>query len=292
MNGYSTGWKFNGWYTGTSPTTALGDGTFTNDKSGIVTNQPNLSWKGQITDEPQATYAINVHGYNSIRLRFPMVSVDGTAASGSGNNLAYPVAWHIFLIDSDVEPDQTSALWMASNYCTLMTTWPVTSSVPTGSSTTHTDFVNVYGKPWVRLANAVRLVQGHGSVGSLREIAPTSPTSSNPAYGYIGNTFAGVLGSYSSLQPHNIVSATGLPGADIYSDAALCPTYSPSLGAAQTNNAGEIYINNLGGCQYLLCVPIASYGYLPDNTKYVAPTTATTGNGKAKCVGVMYNLLQ
>jgi hypothetical protein len=251
-----------------------------------------LSWKGNITDDPQTTYAISVHGYNAIRLRFPMVSADGLAAIGSGNNLAYPVAWHIFLIDSDAEPDQTSALWMASNYCTLMTSWPVTSAIPTGPSDTTTDYLNIYGKPWVRLANQVRVVQGHGAVASMTEIPPSNPLTSNIAYGYLGNTFAGAMGSFSSLGPHKIIVA-GTPEDIIYSDPAFAPTYSPGMGgSAQISNAGEIYLNNLGGTQYLLCQPMTAWSYLPSSTKYTAPSTATTGNGKAKCVGVMYNLLQ
>lgn len=284
MNGYSTGWRFNGWFNGTAPTALTGDGVFTNPVNSLVTLAPSNSWQGNITNEPQALSAISVHGYNAIRLRFPMSTLDAL-----GGALIYPVTWGVWVIDSDVEPDQTPSIWMASLYATVLTSWPTTTVVPTVSSTTHTDYFNIYGKTWIRLANAVRIVQGQSAVGDLREIPATSPTSTNAAYSHIGNTYAGALGSYSSLQPHSITAA-GANVADIYSDASICPTYSPALGTINASSAGEMYINNLAGSQYLLCLPIAGWGYQSASVKYTAPSATITG--KAKSVGVMYNLLQ
>jgi hypothetical protein len=293
MNGYSTGWKFNGWFSGTADVgSAGGAGNYRNDANSVVADYPKTTWTGNIATETQAASAILVHGYNAIRLRFPMTSNDGTAPGGSGGNLTYPVVWSIHLIESNAEPDQTATFWMSTQYCLLMTTWPATGSVPTSESANTTDLFNFNGKPWCRLANGVRIIQGASAVSSLCEIPATNPTSGNGAYGFAGNTYSGVLGSFSSLQPHNIVATTGLPGADIYSDAAICPTYSPVLGNTNTTHAGEIYINNLAGAQYLLCIPISGWGYVPANTKYTPPTVGTTGAGKAKSVGVMYNLIQ
>lgn len=284
MNGYSTGWKFNGWFNGTAPTALSGDGVFTNPVNSLVNVGPSNSWQGNITNEPQALSAISVHGYNAIRLRFPMSTLDA-----AGGALIYPVTWGVWLIDSDAEPDQTPSMWMSSLYATVLTGWPVTTAAPTVASTSHTDYFNIYGKTWIRLANSVRIVQGQSAVGDLKEITPSNPTSSNAAYAHIGNTYAGVLGSYSSLQPHQIPTG-GTTLVDINSDAAICPTYSPALGTINVNSAGEMYINNLAGSQYLLCLPITGWGYQTNNVKYGAPSATITG--KAKSVGVMYNLLQ
>lgn len=284
MNGYSTGWKFNGWFDGTAPTALSGDGLFTNAANNVSVSEPLSSWQGNFQIETAAASAIFVHGYNAVRLRFPMSTLDG-----AGGVLTYPVTWNVYLIESDGEPDQTQSMWQSSRYCSVLTSWPTTATAPTAASTTTTTFFNVYGKSWIRLANAVRIVQGSGLVGDLREIAATNPTSSNPAYGYLGNTFAGVLGSFSSLQPHSMTAA-GANVADIYSDVAICPTFSPALGTGNTTAAGEMYINNLGGAQYLLCIPIAGWGYVPNNTKYGVPSATITG--RTKSVGVMYNLIQ
>lgn len=284
MNGYSTGWKFNGWFDGTAPTALTGDGVFTNPVNGLVNLPPSNSWQGNITNEPRAASAIFVHGYNAIRLRFPMSTLDA-----AGGALIYPVTWGIWLIDSDAEPDQTPSMWMSSLYATVLTGWPATTSAPTAPSGTHTDYFNIYGKTWIRLANSVRIIQGQSGVGDLKEMPPISATSSNPAFAHIGNTYAGALGSYSSLQPHNI-PAGGVTTDAIYSDAAICPTYSPALGTINLTSAGEMYINNLAGSQYLLCLPIAGWGYQTANVKYTAPSATITG--KAKSVGVMYNLIQ
>lgn len=284
MQGYSTGWKFNGWFDGTAPSALSGDGVFTNAANNVSVSEPNASWQGGFQTETAATSAIFVHGYNAVRLRFPMSTLDGL-----GGVLTYPVTWNVYLIDSDVEPDQTATMWQSSRYCSVLTSWPATVSAPTSTSTTTTTFFGVYGKSWIRLANAVRIVQGSGTISDLREIAPTNPTSANPAYGYLGNTFAGAMGSYSSLQPHNIPTG-GTTLADINSDVSICPTYSPALGTGNTTMAGEMYINNLGGAQYLLCVPIAGWGYVPNNTKYGVPSATITG--RTKSVGVMYNLIQ
>ena len=289
MNGYSTGWKFNGWWDIPAiPAVTSGGVTTTavpvSAATGAAFSAPILSWNGDINTEPLMRHAISVHGYNAIRLRFPMTApVAGAVRS--------PIAWHIYLVESDGEPDQTASMWMISTFATVMTTWPITTSIPTDYSQQRANYFNMYGKQWMSLANAVRCVQGHAAVSSLAEIAATNPLTANIAYGYIANTFAGVLGSFSNLQPHSIKSSDGLPNADIYSDAAICPTYSPALGgSAQASNAGEIYVNNLGGAQYLLCVPVIAYGYTPLDTKYSAPTT--TVDTLAKSVGLMYNLLQ
>jgi hypothetical protein len=288
MNGYSTGWKFNGWWDipaipGSTSAGATVTGIPVSATTGLPFSAPTQSWNGDVYTEPLMRYAVNVHGYNSIRMRFPMTAPVAGA-------LRAPVAWHIYLVESDAEPDQTASMWMMSTFATVMTTWPTQASIPTAYSTLRTMFFNQYGKTWMTLANAVRNVQGHGAVASLTEIPATNPTTLNPAYGYIGNTFAGVLGSYSSLQPHSITAA-GVNVADIYSDAAICPTYSPALGvAAQNASAGEIYVNNLGGAQYLLCVPVVAYAYQPVDTKYTAPSTLV--DTLAKSVGMMYNLLQ
>jgi hypothetical protein len=286
MQGYSTGWKFNGWWNGVADVgSATNNGVYTNAQSGVNGGFVQASWAGQITNDPQTTYAISVHGYNAIRLRFPMSTVDA-----AGGALTYPVTWNVYLIDSDAEPDQTPSIWMSSLYCTVMTTWPITTSIPTGSSSSWTDYLNIYGRSWIRLANGVRIVQGQTAVGDLRELPTTAGLSSNAASTYIGNTYAGALGSYSNLLSHEITVATGAPVAQIYSDVAICPTYSPVLGTTNTTQAGEMYINNLAGSQYLLCVPIYGWGYQPASTKYTAPSTGLAG--KAKSVGVMYNLIQ
>ena len=286
MNGYSTGWKFNGWWNGVADVgTTTNNGVYTNAASGVNGSNLQASWSGKITDDPQTTYAISVHGYNAIRLRFPMSTVDGL-----GGALVYPVTWNVYLIDSDVEPDQTPSIWMSSVYCTLMTTWPATATAPTATSASNTDLFNVYGRTWMRFANAVRIIQGQSAVGDLREIPTTAALSSNAASSFIGNTYAGALGSYSSLQPHEITIATGAPVAQIYSDAAVCPTYSPVFGTSQTGHAGEMYINNLAGSQYVLCIPMYGWGYQSASTKYTAPSVGLAG--KAKSVGVMYNLIQ
>ena len=288
MNGYSTGWKFNGWWDipaipGSTSAGATTTGVPVSATTGLPFSTPIQSWNGDVYTEPLMQYAVNVHGYNSIRMRFPMTApVAGATRS--------PVAWHIYLVESDAEPDQTASMWMMSTFATVMTTWPTQAAIPTAYSGFRTIFLNQYGKTWMTLANAVRNVQGHGAVTSLTEIPASNPLTLNAAYGYIGNTFSGVLGSYSNLQPHKIL-LTGAPEAEVYSDAAICPTYSPALGGtAQSTNAGEIYVNNLGGAQYLLCVPVVAYAYLPADTKYTAPSALV--DTVAKSVGMMYNLLQ
>jgi hypothetical protein len=288
MQGYSTGWKFNGWWSEDGPLSGAANSVFVNEDTGETSDGAlNTMWSGSLTSQQSiCKRAIFVHGYNSIRLRFP-----ATAPVTVGAGFRVPLAWRIYLIDSDVEPDQIESYWTSSIYCTITTQWAATPSIPTVPGPTNPDLFNKYCKTWMRFANAVKVVRGDAAIGELTEIAATSPTSSNYAYGYIGNTYAGAIGSYSSLQPHSIKSSDGLPNADIYSDAAVAPTYSPVYGAAPyTTQAGEMYINNLAGSQYLLCVPYQSWGYVPSVVKYTAPSVAQAG--VARSVGMSYNLVQ
>ena len=288
MNGYSTGWKFNGWWSEVGPLAGASNGVFTNEQTGEISDGSIYTmWNGGLTSQQaMCKRAIFVHGYNAIRLRFP-----ATAAATVGAGFRVPLAWRIHLIDSDVEPDQLESYWTSSIHSTISTQWAPTPSIPTVPSTGNHDLFNQYGKPWMRFANAVKVIRGDAAIGDMTEIAATNPLSANNAYSYIGNTYAGVLGSYSNLQPHNIVAATGLPGADIYSDAAVAPTYSPAYGNnPYSTNAGEIYINNLAGSQYLLCIPFVSWGYVPSSVKYIAPSV--TQAGVERSVGVSFNLIQ
>lgn len=283
MNGYSTGWKFNGWWDIAAATSTVAR-IPTSATTSVAYSAPLQSWNGAMSTEPLMTYAISVFGYNAIRLRFPMTA----PAAGE---IVSPVSWRLWLVESDAEPDQTQSMWMMTNFATIATTFPVTASIPTAATTTYADFFNMYGKSWMRLANQVRVVQNDSLFGSLKEFDPSNSLTTTPQFSYIANTFQGVLGSYSSLGPHQITAATGVPVSEIYSDVATFPTYSPGLGTSGTvDMAGEAYINNLGGAQYLLCVPSRSFSYVPSSTRYAAPTTGVAT--LARSVGLMYNLIQ
>ena len=288
MQGYSTGWKFNGWWSDAGPLSTASNSVFVNEDTGETAEGAlNTMWSGGLTSQQtMCKRAIFVHGYNAIRMRFP-----ATALVTVGAGFRVPLAWRVYLIDSDVEPDQIESYWTSSIYCTLTTQWGATATIPTVPGSTNHDLFNKYGKDWMRFANAVKVVRGDQAVGELTEILPQTALTSNYASGYIANTYAGAIGSYSSLQPHSIKSSDGLPVADIQSDAAVAPTYSPAYGIAPyTTQAGEIYINNLAGSQYLLCVPYGSWGYTPSTTKYTAPSVGQAG--VARSVGLSYNLIQ
>lgn len=283
MNGYSTGWKFNGWWdiaAGLSGVAVVP----TSATTSVAYTAPLQSWNGAVSTEPLMQYAISVHGYNAIRLRFPMTApVFGEIVS--------PVAWRIYLVESNAEPDQTADMWMMSLFATISTSFPTTASIPTAPSATYGDFFNMYGKSWMRLANQVRIVMRDTAFSTMKELAPETTVTTSENAAYLANTFAGVLGSFSSLGAHQLTIATGAPVSEIYSDVALFPTYSPGLGHSTVlDRAGEAYINNLGGAQYLLCVPTKSIGYSPSTTKYAAPSAAVAT--LARSVGLMYNLIQ
>lgn len=277
MNGYNTGWKFDGWYDAPQCLSSNPNGeAITRNSVGVA--PPYLGGTDPAVMAPNSTI-IMTHGYNAIRLRFAVTAPTPADCVGI-------ISWQVFLLESDNEEDQTASMWMATPFCAFLTQAPSGIGATAAYSQSKTNVLNWRGKSYAVMSNQVRVVQSQDGAG-------TEPASDIDEQEYWASQyFYNAVGLDVRNGQATIDAATGLPTTNIINRRFSNPAFSPGFGtnAASQNSSGELYINNLAGAARIIIQPRLHLPYTTLNR--LGTPVATNATVNAKSVGVFYNLLQ
>ena len=283
MNGYNTGWKFDGWYDYAQTTAVTTTGNIMSRTINGVTTSATLPFLGADGNSPNIAYGtqILVHGYNSVRLRF------GAYAATASNTVGV-MSVLIYLLESNNEEDQTAQFWMATPHSAYFVNFPTAIGVAAGQySTSKTSVQRIAGNPYAVMAHQIRAINLPS--WNQAEAAVDNDEQENWASSYFFNA----VGLDLKNGQATIIQTSGLPDVtNIVNRRFTCPVYTPGNGTATEtqNSSGEIYINNLAGAARMLVIPYISFP-----AQAIARTGAPIASAvqtEAKQVGIFYNLLQ
>lgn len=280
MNGYNTGWKFDRWYDADAVlSSAFGVATF----NGNTVDRPALAFQSSsdsITCGSASIAPIMTHGYNSMRIRFLSSAND----TGTATNYQGVVCWEIYLVESDVEEDQTASL----SLLTPLACVAANVIYPSASLT----LSNFQGRTGTKFANQVRVVAHPGLPSDVNALSDLQ--SEAYATTYMSNALGLDVQAAAST-----IDTAGAPSENVINRRFRIPTLSPGFATDGTTTrespaqaAGEVYINGLAGAARILVIPMRTYGSrIIPMWSVVDPKGAGTSVA-AKRVAIMYNLIQ